>query len=340
MWLALLAGRLEIATLVVRKAVLPQPGIAAHRAPPCRRRQGRRRQAGAAPSPGPRRMLPRRILLDDITWVDAKGQRITVDAEVELGRRTAAADGRVQGGAGPLRRHARAASEREADLGRCAVDIGGGTHHRPAAVAAGRGGGGWRLNGDLATQGVEVAALTAPSKPLTGKLEAQHHAALRVPGARPSWRTCCAARPASPCATRVVQGIDLRKAVQTLGLSRGGNTPLDTLTGQVTTQGKRGASDQPGGDLRHAGGHRQRVDRRRPQALSGRVNVDLTAAATGHVGVPLAVGGTLDDPSVTLTRGALLGAAVGTLVAPGVGHGGGRELGDKLGEGLRGLFGK
>jgi len=58
------------------------------------------------------------------------------------------------------------------------------------------------------------------------------------------------------------------------------------------------------------------------------------------VGVPLVVGGTLAAPEVTLTRGALLGAAVGTVVMPGVGTGAGMELGDRLGQGLNKLFGK
>jgi hypothetical protein len=69
--------------------------------------------------------------------------------------------------------------------------------------------------------------------------------------------------------------------------------------------------------------------------------VDLASgAAGGAIGVPLAVGGTLDEPSVMLTRGALLGAAVGTVLAPGVGTGAGAKLGDQLGESLKGLFGK
>ena len=77
------------------------------------------------------------------------------------------------------------------------------------------------------------------------------------------------------------------------------------------------------------------------RSLSGRITVDLaSSAAGGAIGVPLAVGGSLDAPSVTLTQGALLGAAIGTAIAPGVGTGAGAKLGDRLGEGLRGLFGK
>ena len=75
------------------------------------------------------------------------------------------------------------------------------------------------------------------------------------------------------------------------------------------------------------------------RSLSGRITVDLSSSK-GTVGVPLAVGGTLDSPSVTLTRGALLGAAIGTAVAPGVGTGAGAKLGDQVGERLKGLFGK
>ncbi len=57
--------------------------------------------------------------------------------------------------------------------------------------------------------------------------------------------------------------------------------------------------------------------------LSGRINVDVSGAAGQALGVPLVVGGTVDAPSVTLSRGALLGAAIGTAVAPGVGTGAG-----------------
>ena len=56
--------------------------------------------------------------------------------------------------------------------------------------------------------------------------------------------------------------------------------------------------------------------------------------------MPLTVGGTLDSPNVTLSRGAIAGAALGTLLAPGVGTTAGANVGDRLGEGLRGLFGQ
>jgi hypothetical protein len=76
-------------------------------------------------------------------------------------------------------------------------------------------------------------------------------------------------------------------------------------------------------------------------ALSGRVQVSLGPAVIGQaVGVPLVLGGILDAPELTLTRSAMLGAALGTMVMPGVGTGAGASLGDKIGNKLQELFGK
>jgi len=52
------------------------------------------------------------------------------------------------------------------------------------------------------------------------------------------------------------------------------------------------------------------------------------------------VGGTLAEPQVSLTRSALIGAAIGTAVLPGVGTGAGASLGDRLGTGIKKLFGQ
>jgi hypothetical protein len=129
-----------------------------------------------------------------------------------------------------------------------------------------------------------------------------------------------------------------------VGLSRGGETRLDVLAGQVHTQGKAVQLNNlvASSGVLSANGNVALAPNR---SLSGRVNVELGAnllptAAQAAVGVPLQVGGTLDAPEVTLTRAAMIGAAIGTVVLPGAGTGAGASLGDKVGEKLKGLFGR
>lgn len=336
-WAGLLAGRLEISTLVVRKAVLPQAGIAALGLAMQKKDKGKptppKPAADAAGGSSPM-VLPRRAVLDDITWIDEKGQRITMDAEAALGddglldkADFKVVQGRFAGTQGTVRR--------EPDHWPVRVDIGGGriagkVQLQPAKAGA------QVLSGQLKTEDVEVSALTAPSKPLTGKLDAQTtlRSEFREPGQLVdllNTQTRFTVRDA------IVQGIDLQRAVQTVGLSRGGITRLDTLAGQVATRGK--AVDlthlvATSGKLAASGN----VSIAPSKALSGRINVDL-GSSKGTLGVPLVVGGTMDDPSVTLTRGAMVGAAVGTLVMPGAGTAAGASTGDKIGESLRNLFG-
>lgn len=333
----LLQGRLEIATFVVRNAVLPQAGIAAVGA-------AMQKKAAQAPKAAPSTssssrstldMLPRRAVFDQITWVDEKGQRITVDADAAFGSggvleqaHFKIVQGRLAGTQGKM--------EREGDAWPVRIDIGGGHITGKLHLQPGKGGA-QVLTGNLDTEGVEVSALTAPSKPLTGKLQAQTslRSEFREPGQAVDMLTT---QTRFTVRDALISGIDLQKAVSTVGLSRGGITRLDTLAGQVVTHGKAVNLNNMvanSGALTASGN----VAISATQALSGRVNVDV-ASSKGTLGVPLEVGGTVDDPSVTLTRGAMLGAAVGTLIAPGAGTAAGATAGNRLGDGLRELFKK
>lgn len=336
-WRALLQGRLEIATLVVRDAVLPEQALAALAAAGA----GAGKKGGRPPPSAPdasMALLPRRALLDGVTWVPARGGGSTIDAQLRIDDDGLPGEARIEVRRGRFQ-GAKAALDR-APEGHWTLraDIGGGTvrgriqlQPRPKApplVAA-----------QLDTTNVEVAALTAPSRTLTGRIEAR--TAMRVdPAAQGGIADGMSSETRFTVRNAVVHGLDLAQAVKTVGLSRGGETALDTLAGQVVTRGRSVQLSNlvaTSGLLSATGNVAMAPDR----SLSGRVTVDLAAsAAGGAIGVPLAVGGTLDAPSVTLTRGALLGAALGTAVAPGVGTGAGAKLGDRIGEGLRGLFGK
>lgn len=333
-WQPLLQGRLEIATLVVRNAVIPEQTLAVLAAGAGRK--------GDRPQPADRgraiAMLPQRAILDGVTWVWAKGGRSTVDAQLGLAADGLPQEGRIEVREGRFQGSKAALDRAPEGHWLLRADLGGGTikgrlelQPRPKGAPL--------LAAQLATAGVEVAALTAPSRTLTGRIDA--NTTLRADlGAAGSLVDGIRSETRFTVRNAVVHGLDLARAVQTIGLSRGGETALDTLAGQVVTRGRSVQLSNlvATSGLLSANGS---VAIAPSRALSGRITVDLAAsAAGGALGVPLAVGGTLDAPSVTLTRGALLGAALGTAVAPGVGTGAGAKLGDRIGEGLRGLFGK
>ena len=333
-WAALAQGRLQIATLVVRNAVVPEPAVSAIAA------ALKKPHPGVAAARAPDAVigfLPRRTLLDHVTWVDAKGGSTTVDAQAQLDADGMPGTAQVQVLKGRFQ-GAKVTLQRQPDRWALRTAIGGGSitgtlQLQPAAKGASL------LQGQMDVMNVEVAALTAPNRSLTGRLEA--HTTWRA-----EFHELNALADALHSQTRftvhnaVVHGIDLAQAVKTVGLNRGGETRLDTLAGNVATQGRAVQLTNlvASSGLLSASGNVAIAPNR---TLSGRVTVDLaSAAAGGAIGVPLAVGGTLDAPSVTLTRGALAGAAIGTMLAPGVGTGVGAKLGDQLGQGLKGLFGK
>lgn len=338
-WAALLKRRLEISTLVVRNAVVPELAVSAIAA-------SLQKAKGSAHYPshpdsttgGTMAFLPRRTLLEQVTWVASKGGSTTVNAQAQLDDDGLPSSAEVDVVKGRLAGVKATLQRQQKDQWALKAMIGGGTvagklQWRPGAK------GGHSLQGQFDTANVEVAALTAPSRTLTGRLEA--HTTLNA-----DFRELGALADAMQSQTRftvhnaVVHGIDLAQAVKTVGLNRGGETRLDTLAGYVSTRGRAVQLSNlvaTSGVLSANGNVAMAPDK----SLSGRVTVDLaSAAAGGAIGVPLAVGGTLDSPSVTLTRGALLGAAIGTAVAPGVGTGAGAKLGDRIGESLKGLFGK
>lgn len=334
-WAGLLSGRLEIATLIVRKAVLPQAGIAALGAALQKRDKAAGKAAAKTSGDSAPLVLPRRAVFEEISWIDEKGQRITVNADADFGEDRMLdkasfkiLQGRLAGTQANIRR--------EGDQWPVRVDVGGGHVTGKLRLQPGKASGTQVLSGQLNTENVEVSALTAPSKPLTGKLQAQTtlRSEFREPGQVADVLTT---QTRFTVRDAVVEGIDLHKAVQSVGLSRGGITQLDTLAGQVSTQGKAVQLSNlvaTSGALSATGN----VAISPAKALSGRVNVDLSNKS-GALGVPLVVGGTIDDPSVMLTRGAMVGAALGTLIVPGAGTAAGATTGDRIGESLKGLFG-
>ncbi len=376
-WQALLRGELSVATLIIRKAVLPQRGIdailqalqkkkqvavvgrpepaapAAATATPAGAQRLAPAQPAATESSDELAWLPRRTILDDVTWVSNSGTSTAIEGEARLGA-DALPDsaslklirGNLQGLTAELKREPRAAAGSAADLWDLRVKVGGGKISGKLGLERKleKSGPELLVQGKLETRDVEVAALTAPNKPLSGKLEANTTLNARA-------ATTAALVEALQTQTTftvrgaIVHGIDLAKAVKTVGLSRGGQTELQTLAGHIATHGRAAQLSNlvaTSGALSATGN----VAVSAAKALSGHISVNLAgesklgSAIGGAVAVPLVVGGTLESPEVTLSRGALLGAAIGTALMPGVGTGAGANLGSKLSEGLGKLFKK
>jgi hypothetical protein len=134
----------------------------------------------------------------------------------------------------------------------------------------------------------------------------------------------------------VLHGVDVASAATALvkqGATRG-QTRFDELAGHFVREGKAHRFTQ----LRisasglTARGH---VTVAPSRALSGQLNTSMAAIGSA-ASIPLTVAGTIEAPLLYPSTSALIGAAVGTAVLPGVGTAAGASLGGMV----EGLFGK
>ncbi len=125
------------------------------------------------------------------------------------------------------------------------------------------------------------------------------------------------------------QGVDLAKAADLTGKSVASDaTAFDEVKGKLQIRGKRLRINElcVRSPLVVAGGN---VEIAPDQKLSGRLDVSI-AKTGGFVGVPVALSGTAADPAIRPTRGYIIGAAVGTLLLPGIGTGIGASAGGAI----------
>ena len=134
----------------------------------------------------------------------------------------------------------------------------------------------------------------------------------------------------------VLHGVDIQKAAMNLIKqgSGGGETHFDQLSGRVVRDRlayKFSGLKISSGALAADGD----VGISPRQELSGRVNAKVNALGTS-ASVALNVSGTVQSPSLLPTGGTMAGAALGTVLLPGIGTG----VGAKAGQMIEGLFGK
>ncbi len=200
---------------------------------------------------------------------------------------------------------------------------------------------GWRVDGRFTGKDIDLEPLLQalgrePS--LAGRLTSKGHFSLRA--AKPE---LLGRNPSVDLDFDIRDGViykaDLEKAARELATKAqtGGKTPFQVLTGHVRLQDNRLRVDPftvQSAQLEAAG----RVSVTDMTALDGRIDVGLKNASA-VAGIPLQVGGTVEQPSIRLTNAAIAGAAAGTgVLGPGVGTAIGLKAGQFF-EKLKGVFG-
>lgn len=192
----------------------------------------------------------------------------------------------------------------------------------------------WRLRGDAKVAGIEIVPLTQAlrAKPaLSGKLDAD--GTFGMQSSKPAGLAdALQADFGFEVRNGALLGFDLVGAAQNAlkGNTTMGNTQFEQFTGRVLVQGaavKLQHLRMSSGVLK-AEGH---VDVSASKQLNGRIDTEVKGTA-GLVGVPVAVAGTLDKPSLSPTSGSVAGAVVGTILLPGVGTTLGSSVGDRIGK--------
>ncbi len=123
---------------------------------------------------------------------------------------------------------------------------------------------------------------------------------------------------------------DLDKAIRSFGQDHAGQTALEAVSGQMDTQNTpRGMVTQFTGIKARSGalsasGQARLANRR----IEAEFAVDLV---DGIVGVPLVLSGPVDKVAVSVPKGAVAGALLGTAVLPGIGTAIGARVGATLG---------
>lgn len=125
------------------------------------------------------------------------------------------------------------------------------------------------------------------------------------------------------------QGVDLAKAGNLTGQAAADDaTPFEELTGNLEIRGKQVKLDRlcVRSPKVVAGGN---VEIGPDEQLSGKLDVSV-ARTGGFIGVPVTLGGTTSEPSVTPSKGYVIGAVIGTVLLPGIGTTLGASAGSRL----------
>lgn len=317
---ALLDGRLQFDNAELEGAVIPQLSLRALDKGP-----------GVAQA-RPDATLLARFVFRELTWVSRRGVALVYEGEVDFDPAWRPRQAQLRRPGVQPATDLTLTRQGQEDRWTTQIRVGGGTADGEVQLTT-RDKGRLRLEGTLKPQGVEVAsAMGAFNRRSVISGEASGDTSLLADGdtigelARTlHTKTTFSMRRA------LLLRFDLDKAVRSLGKDHAGQTPLDTVTGQMDTQntaqgmvvtytGVKATS----GALTASG--QARVANRQ---IDAEFAVDLV---DGVVGVPLKVSGPFEDVKVFTPAGAVAGAVVGTAVLPGIGTAIGARIGATLGK--------
>lgn len=277
-----------------------------------------------------------RVRFRDLTWIDRRSIELDYEGQIDFDSDGLPHEARIARAHASAPVEMRIEREGEARRWQVQIDVPGGSCNGQAELANGAAGR-YKLSGRFEPKNVDVAALATAFKRsgvVAGR--ANGSTTLSADGATPSelvrslrTTTHFVMKPA-----RLLR-LDLIKAVRSSGASEGGQTVLDELSGVLETRNTgngtlfRYTGLQARSGMLSASGSLSLVSRK----LDGEAAIDLV---DGVVGIPLKISGTAEDPELSLTNGALAGAAVGTAVLPGVGT----ALGARFGQQVERLLGE
>lgn len=189
----------------------------------------------------------------------------------------------------------------------------------------------WQVSGSAQLANVDVAGVQQAlgrKAQLTGKLagSAKFNASARSPD---QLAGALALDGPFEIAGGAFRGVDLTKVADLTGSKgEGGVTRFDELRGKLQVRGKRVRVEElcARSSALVAGGF---VEVDPQQQLSGRLGVSV-AKTGGFAGVPVALSGTTENPTVRPTKGYTIGAVVGSVILPGVGTALGASAGGAL----------
>lgn len=273
-----------------------------------------------------------RFVFRNVTWITRRGIPVMYDGHVDF-------DERWRPRIAQLRRpdyqpltDASLSRVEQQDQWRLNINLGGGTLDGNVQLNT-TPSGQLRLNGKFKPQKVEVASALAAfnRRPmLAGKVSGD--TAISASGVNfvdlvqsLQTQTRFTMSPAS------LLRFDMAKAVKSAGKDHAGQTALDSITGAMNTQNTPQGIVINFKDIKARSGVLSAVgdatlaNRR----IEAEFAVDLV---DGIVGVPLAISGPTDNVQVSVPKGAVAGAVVGTALLPGIGTVVGARIGAAVGK--------